>query len=113
MKADSQRPKQREADLNAAIQAMSLAKTSTILPAKAVFSSVTALLTSIRVWLLLFRKICSRFTPSQDSMINEVDCVELGLSCADVCRMLDQGTNGKKQEEFSLPVYDAINQLAL
>jgi len=55
MKAGSQRPEQRQADLDAAIQAMNLAKTSTILPAKAVFGSVTILLTSIRVWFLLFR----------------------------------------------------------
>jgi hypothetical protein len=55
MKADSQRPKEREADLNAAIQALDLAKTSSILPAKAVFGSVAVLLTTIRVCFLLFR----------------------------------------------------------
>ena len=44
-------------------------------------------------------------------MINELDYVELGLSCADVCRTLDRGTNGKKRDELSLSVYDAINQL--
>ena len=54
MKADSQRLKEREADLKAAIQALDLAKTSSILPANAVFSSVTILLTMIRVYLLLF-----------------------------------------------------------
>jgi len=54
MKADSQRPKEREADLNAAIEALDLAKTSTILPAKAVFTSVSTLLTTIRVCFLLF-----------------------------------------------------------
>jgi len=46
-------------------------------------------------------------------MIKELDCVELGLSCADVCRTLDQRTNGKKQDELSPSVYDAINQLTL
>ena len=46
-------------------------------------------------------------------MINELDYVELGLSCADVCRTLERGTNGKKQNELSLSVYDAINQFAL
>ena len=46
-------------------------------------------------------------------MINELDYVELGLSCANVCRTLERGTNGKKQDELSLSVYDAINQLTL
>jgi hypothetical protein len=46
-------------------------------------------------------------------MINKLDYVELGLSCANVCRTLDQGTKGKRQDELSPPVYDAINQLTL
>ena len=46
-------------------------------------------------------------------MIKELDYVELGLSCADVCRTLDRGTNGEKQDELSPSVYDAINQLTL
>ena len=46
-------------------------------------------------------------------MINELDYVELGLSCADVCRTLDRRTSGKKQDELSLSVYDAINKLTL
>ena len=55
MKADPQRPKEREADLNAAIQALDLAKSPTILPAKAAFDSVAILLTTIRVCFLFFR----------------------------------------------------------
>ena len=55
MKAGSQRCKEREADLNAAIEALDLAKTSSILPAKAVFDTVTVLLTTIRVGFLSFR----------------------------------------------------------
>ena len=113
MKVDSQRPKEREADLNAAIEAMDLAKTSSITPVKAVFGSVTILLTTIRVCSCSFETIYSRFTPSQDSMIKEPDYIELGLSCADVCRALDQGTSGKKRDELSLPVYDSMNQLTL
>ena len=54
MKADSKRSKEREADLNAAIEALDLAKTSNIPPAKAVFGSVAILLTTIRVCSLLF-----------------------------------------------------------
>jgi len=55
MKDDSQRPKEREADLNAAIEALDLAKASSIPPAKAVFGSIIILLTTIRVCFLLFR----------------------------------------------------------
>ena len=56
MKDNSQRqsPKERKADLNVAIKALDLAKTSTILPAKAVLGSVTILLNTIRVFLPLF-----------------------------------------------------------
>ena len=115
MKADSQRrtPKEREADLNAAIEVLDLAKISSILPAKAVLGSVTILLKTIRVCLPPSAMICSRFTSGQDSMIEELDYVELGLSCANVCRTLDQRTNGMKQDELSPSVYDVINQLTL
>jgi len=44
-------------------------------------------------------------------MANEVDYVELGLSCADICRALDRGMNGKKLNDLSQSVCDAINQL--
>jgi len=44
-------------------------------------------------------------------MINELDYVELGLFCADICRALDRGMNGKKLDDFSQSVCDAINQL--
>jgi len=109
--ADSQQPKEREADLNAAIEALDLAKTSSIPPAKAVIESATILLTTIRVCSSSSATIYPKFTPSQDSMIDEVDYVELGLSCADVCRTLERGTNGKKQDELSPSVHDTINQL--
>jgi len=52
-----------------------------------------------------------RFTRSQDSVVNELDYVELGLSCADICRALDRGMNGKKLEDLNQSVCDAINQL--
>ena len=58
MKAESQRPKGREdatSALNAAIKAVNLAeKTSSIPPAKTVFSSASALLTTIMVRFLPF-----------------------------------------------------------
>jgi len=55
MKAGSQRPNEREGDLNAAIETLDLAKTSSIPLAKAIFGPVTVLLTTIRVRFLLFR----------------------------------------------------------
>ena len=113
MKFDFQRPKEREADLNAAIEALDLARASSILPAKAVFGSVTILLTTIRVCSSSSVTIYHKSTPSQDTMVTEPDYVELGLSCADVCRALGRGTNGRKQDELSPSVYDAMNQLTL
>ena len=57
MEAESQRPKGREgaiSALNMAIEAMNLAKElSSITPAKAVFGSVSVILTMIKVSLLL------------------------------------------------------------
>ena len=44
-------------------------------------------------------------------MANEQDYVELGLSCADICRALERGMNGKKLSDLSKSVCDAINQL--
>jgi len=46
-------------------------------------------------------------------MINEQDYVELGLGCADICRALDRGVNGKKLDDLSRPVCEAINQLKM
>ena len=57
--------------------------------------------------------VCSGFTHSQDSMVNEPDYVELGLLCADVCRALDRGMNVKKPDELRQPVYGAISQLSV
>jgi len=46
-------------------------------------------------------------------MANELDYVELGLACADICRALDRGVGGKKLDDLSQTVCDAINQLAV
>ena len=98
--------------LNVAIEATNLAKEiSSITPAKAVFGSVNVLLTMIRVRSLLSAIGCSKFTHNQDSMTNELDYVELGLSCAKICAALDRGMNGKRLDELSRPVVDAIHQL--
>ena len=44
-------------------------------------------------------------------MINEEDCVELGLACADVCTALSRGLNGKLMKDLNDSVYGAIKQL--
>ena len=44
-------------------------------------------------------------------MINEQDYVDLGLNCADICRALDRGTNGKRLDDLNRSVREAINQL--
>jgi hypothetical protein len=46
-------------------------------------------------------------------MVDNPNYVGLGISCADVCRALGRGISGKKLDEFSQSVYDAINQLTL
>ena len=52
-------------------------------------------------------------TRDQDSVANKADYVELGLTCANVCRALDRGMNGKKLDEISQSVSDAIHQLTM
>ena len=44
-------------------------------------------------------------------MLNDLEYVELGLSCADICRALNRGMGGKKLDDLSQSVCDAINQL--
>ena len=44
-------------------------------------------------------------------MANKSDYVELGLACADVCKALDRGMNGKKLDDLNQSVREAINQL--
>ena len=44
-------------------------------------------------------------------MANEQDYVDLGLSCADICKALERGIDGKSMDDLSKPVCDAINQL--
>ena len=52
-----------------------------------------------------------RFTFTQDSVIHEQDYVELGLGCADICKALDRGINGKRPDRFSPSVCEAMDQL--
>ena len=53
----------------------------------------------------------SRLMYNQDSMANETDYVELGIACVDVCKALDRGMNGRKLDDLSQSVREAIEQL--
>ena len=44
-------------------------------------------------------------------MANEVDYVELGLACADVCTALDRGLNGRPLKDLNSSAYEAVSQL--
>lgn len=44
-------------------------------------------------------------------MVNKTDYVELGLACAGVCKALDRGTNGRRLDELTHSVREAIAQL--
>lgn len=46
-------------------------------------------------------------------MIKKLDYVELGLHCADVCRALDRGMEGKRSDQLSQSSCDVIHQLTL
>jgi hypothetical protein len=48
---------------------------------------------------------------TQGSMIDEVDYVELGLACADVCTTLGRRINGRLLNELNNSVSKAIDQL--
>ena len=44
-------------------------------------------------------------------MANEMDYVEIALTCADICKALDRGLIGRRLDELSQPVLAAIEQL--
>ena len=101
--------------LTVAIEAINTAKDAlSITPAKAALSSVVVILTMIRVGFLLVH--ASRLLADiyvQDSMINEGDYVDLGLACADVCQALYRGVSGRRADELSQSVFEAIGQLSV
>ena len=51
------------------------------------------------------------FTRNQDSMANRTDYVELGLACAEVCKALDRGVNGRRMDDLSQTLLQAIGRL--
>ena len=99
--------------LDVAIEGLNLAKDVCVIPpAQAVFGSVSILLTMIRVRFPLSPdNLFRRFTRNQDSMANRSDYVDLGLACAEVCKALDRGMNGRRMDELSQSVFEAIEQL--
>ena len=98
--------------LNVAIEALNLAKeVSSATPAKAVFGSVSVLLTMIKVRFLPFSVTHPKLTCNQESMANKIDYVELGIACADVCKALHRGMNGRGLDDLNESVREAINQL--
>ena len=46
-------------------------------------------------------------------MIEEVGYVELGLTCAEVCKSLDQGMNGRRVDQLSQSTLRAIERLVM
>ena len=113
-----ERPKRQDnilSSLNVAIEALSLAKeVLSITPARAVCGSVSIILSTIRVCFPPWSPMVDRrLTRTQDSMANETDYVELGLTCADICTALGRGMNGKRLGDLSQSVFDAITQLTM
>ena len=118
MATNSQRPKEREgilSALNVLIEASNLAKEiSSATPARAVFGSFAVILTMIVVRSFLSCATASpRPTLVQESLANQQDYIELGLNCAEICKVLDRGTKGRGTEHLSLSVREAINQLTM
>jgi len=46
-------------------------------------------------------------------MISKVDCVELGLTCADVCEALNRGMDRRQADQLGRPVLEAIEKLTM
>ena len=98
--------------LNTAIDGLNIAKEATsTTPVNPVFGSVALLLTMIRVSSLSFCDEIFELTHRKDTMANEQDYVDLGLSCADICKALKRGMDGKSLDDLSKSVCDAIKQL--
>ena len=98
--------------LNAAVNFLDLARdTTSVKPARDTFRAASLLLTTIRVRFLpgFFWLIIDWCT--QDETIEEARCVELGLTCAEICRALDRGTNGRQQETLGSSILEAIERL--
>jgi hypothetical protein len=47
----------------------------------------------------------------QGPSVEERGYIGLGVYCADACKALDRGLNGRELDELSQPVLEAIDQL--
>ena len=97
--------------LNGAIDTLDLAKdTASIKSVGDAFGSCSIVLTTIRVCFSgIGLLIIDLYI--QDSMAKEADCVELGLTCAEVCQALERGINGRRQGHLNQLVLEAIVRL--
>jgi len=87
---------------------------SNITPVKDVFSTVRAIITTIRVAFFYFVKIHRRLIErTQDSIDEPKDYFNLGLACNTACTALDLGLRGKRLSELSGPVLHAMGQLTM
>jgi len=47
----------------------------------------------------------------QDSVIKKADYVKLGLTCADVCKALNQGVDTRRADQLNQSALEAIEKL--
>lgn len=98
--------------LDVAIQDVNFARdTCHVLRVRNAFNLVGTLLTTMEVLLLLFRDDELQFTLIQGFTFNTQDYVDLGIYCADVCKALDRGLDGRRLSDLSPSVLGAIQQL--
>jgi hypothetical protein len=46
-------------------------------------------------------------------MVDDREYVDLGISCADVCKALDRGLDGRRLDDLNRSVLKAIEQLTM
>jgi hypothetical protein len=99
--------------LEALIQILEVAKVACVFPpAQVAIGSTSALLMIIKARIpSYFATLSFQLTSVQDSMANKQDFVELGKSCGRVCQALDRGLNGRRSDELSRSVLEAIGEL--
>ena len=44
-------------------------------------------------------------------MANKTDPIELGLTCADICKVLSRGIDGKRADQLNRPILEVIVKL--
>ena len=107
----SRRPNDALPSLNEAINALDRARDKASLKlARDAFYSASGLLATIRVRFFPVRVCRLLADVRQDSVINEVDFVELGLGCAEICQSLDRGIMGGAPLPCP-PILEAVEQL--